>query len=63
MHLQNLYRKKMQMQIKQYYMHSIVRLWISYMWHCTDFFEDSDTEEAITIVIDWGYQWWKLIAV
>ena len=44
MHLQNLYHKKMQMQIKQYYMYSIVRLRISYMymWHSIDFFEEED---------------------
>ena len=41
MQVQNLCHKKMQMQIKQYYIHVIVRLWIN----CMYFGEDSDTED------------------
>ena len=46
MYLPNLYHKKMQMQTKQYYMHSIVRLWINYVCNILlNVAEDSDTED------------------
>ena len=44
MHLQNLYHKKMQTQIKQYYMHSIVRLG-SVKGNPLTLAEHSDTED------------------